>query len=120
MIKAYKLYTGADGHSYVEKGTIAEKVFTQVTSLHFKETPPHATYDWHPAPDTQYVLTLTGTLEFTTSLGETFTLQPGEVLLATDLTGAGHKWKMLGDQPWKRAYVVFSPETVINFLPDVD
>ncbi|WP_181305337.1 hypothetical protein [Rufibacter sp. XAAS-G3-1] len=117
MIRAYKLFTGAEGHSYVEKGTIAEKVFTQVTSLHFKETPPHSEYDWHPAPDTQYVLTLTGTLEFTTSLGDTFLLETGDVLIATDLTGSGHKWQMVGDKPWKRAYVVFRKDTKINFQP---
>ncbi|RNI30665.1 cupin domain-containing protein [Rufibacter latericius] len=118
MIRAYKLYTGEDGHSYFEQGTIAEKVFTQVISLHFKETPPFSEYDWHPAPTTQYVLTLSGSLEFTTSLGETFILCTGDVLIATDVTGSGHKWKMADDQPWKRAYVVFAEGTQINFLPD--
>jgi hypothetical protein len=32
----------------------------------------------------QYVITLSGTLEFTTRDGETFVLRPGEVLLAAD------------------------------------
>jgi quercetin dioxygenase-like cupin family protein len=117
MIRVYKLYTDAEGHSRFEIGTITPQQLTQAISLHFKETPPHSAYDWHPAPRTQYVLTLTGTLEFTTSLGEQFTLMPGDVLLAMDTTGRGHKWKMLGDQPWKRAYVVFDQDVEINFTP---
>ncbi|WP_207430383.1 hypothetical protein [Sabulibacter ruber] len=119
MIKAYKLYTDEDGNSQFQAGSILENVFTQVKTLHFKETAPSSVYDWHTAPNTQYVLTLTGTLEFTTSLGETFTLNPGEVLIATDTTGAGHKWRLLGDQPWKRAYAVFAQDTEINFVADL-
>ncbi|KAA3438148.1 cupin domain-containing protein [Rufibacter hautae] len=118
MIRAYKLYTGADGHSHFTQGTIKEKLSTQALSIHFKETPPHSEYDWHPAPNTQYVMSLTGTLEFTTSLGETFILKPGDVLLATDTTGHGHKWKMLGEDPWKRVYVVFTQDMDVNFIPD--
>lgn len=118
MITAYQLYTGEDGHSYFRKGVIPEKTMTQVLSLHFKETPPHSEYDWHTAPATQYVLTLSGSLEFTTSLGETFTLQTGDVLIAMDTTGKGHKWRMVGDQPWKRAYVVFAEDAQLVFQPD--
>ncbi|WP_205500734.1 hypothetical protein [Rufibacter psychrotolerans] len=118
MIKAYRLYADADGNSRFEQGTITPLEFTQVKTLHFKETAPQGVYDWHTAPDTQYVLTLTGTLEFTTSLGETFVLRPGEVLIAMDTTGAGHKWRLLDDAPWKRAYAVFDQNTPLNFVPD--
>ncbi|AKQ45543.1 hypothetical protein TH63_07610 [Rufibacter radiotolerans] len=118
MIRAFKLYSDEEGHSRFEIGTITNLQLTKAISLHFKETPPHGVYDWHPAPRTQYVLTLTGSLEFTTSLGEQFTLLPGDVLIAMDTTGRGHKWKMLGDQPWKRAYVVFAPDEEINFTPE--
>ena len=53
----------------------------------------------------QYVITLTGTLEFTTRDGETFVLRPGEVLLAAGTTGTGHRWRLIDDQPWQRLYV---------------
>ena len=56
--------------------------------------------DWHTAPHVQYVITLSGTLEFTTRDGETFVLRPGEVLLAADTTGTGHRWRLIDDQPW--------------------
>lgn len=117
MIRAYKLYTGEDGHSHVTEGTVENKVLTETTSVMFNETPAHSSYDWHPAPTTQYVITLSGTLLFETFLGETFTLKPGDVLIALDTTGSGHKWKLVDDDPWRRAYVVFKDGADINFIP---
>jgi hypothetical protein len=116
MIKAYKLYTGDDSHSYFETGFVDENIVSSARNIHFKETEAYASYDWHRAPQVQYVLTLRGTLEFTTSLGDTFILKAGEVLIiATDTSGHGHKWKLLDSDPWIRAYVVIeTPE--INFI----
>ena len=36
-------------------------------------------------------------------------LRPGDVLVATDDVGSGHKWRLIDDQPWRRAYVVLKP-----------
>jgi quercetin dioxygenase-like cupin family protein len=51
------------------------------------------------------VITLSGTLEFETRDGERFTLAPGDVLLADDTAGGGHRWRLIDDQPWRRVYV---------------
>lgn len=61
--------------------------------------------DWRTAPQRQYVLTLSGTLKFVTRDGETFSLAPGEVLLAEDTVGSGHRWRLVDGQPWRRVYV---------------
>ncbi|RYE19853.1 MAG: hypothetical protein EOP42_28385 [Sphingobacteriaceae bacterium] len=119
MIKAYQLFTGDDGHSHILQGHVAEHFIAKAVSIHFKETDAGSSYDWHPAPKTQFVLTLTGTLEFTVFSGEKFVLQPGEILIAMDTTGSGHTWKMLGNQPWKRAYVVFAEGENVGFVADV-
>lgn len=118
MIKAYQLYTGSDGHSYFKTGNVAEALITRAESIRFQESPPGSVYDWHPAPTMQFVINLKGTLEFTTFQGQTFTLKPGEVLIAQDTTGSGHKWRLLGTDPWQRAYVVFNQATDINFIPE--
>jgi quercetin dioxygenase-like cupin family protein len=118
MIKAYKLYTGNDGHSHVQTGTVNEGVFNQASSIRFQESPPHSFYDWHNAPVEQYVITLSGTLEFETLPGETFIVRPGEILIALDTTGTAHKWKLIDDEPWKRVYIPFDPSHQINFIPD--
>ena len=62
-------------------------------------------FGWHDAPRRQYVVTLTGELEFSTHDGTVFRIGPGDVLLAEDTTGGGHSWRTLGDDPWRRVYV---------------
>jgi quercetin dioxygenase-like cupin family protein len=115
-IRAFKLYTGPDNASHVLEGTIDEKARTDVIAIHFKESPAHSSYDWHDDPEPQYVITLSGTLEFTTRDGETFVVRPGDVLLAEDNVGTGHKWRLIDDQPWRRAYVVLKPGTKDSFV----
>ncbi|OUM05415.1 hypothetical protein BW686_21185 [Pseudomonas syringae] len=116
-IKAFRLCTGPDNLSHVIEGSIDQKAITDVSALHFKETPAHSKYDWHAAPEEQYVITLSGTLEFSTTGGENFVLHPGEVLLAQDTTGPGHRWKLIDDQPWRRAYVITKPGDKSAFVP---
>ena len=115
MLKAYHLFTGTDGHSDFTEGSVSYDHMTSAVSVLFKETAPHSFYDWHPAPTTQYVVTLSGTLEFEMWSGKKFILRPGEILIAMDTTGSGHKWQMLGDDPWKRMYVVFGEGHEFNF-----
>jgi hypothetical protein len=79
MVRAFKLYTGPDNASHVLEGTIDENDRTGVKAIHFKETPAYSSYDWHPDPEPQFVITLSGTFEFSTPDGETFVLRPGDV-----------------------------------------
>jgi quercetin dioxygenase-like cupin family protein len=118
MIKAYHLYTGPDGNSHVTYGSVSGNEWVASESILFKETAAHSSFDWHNDPIPQYVITLSGVLEFMTKGGETFTVQPGEVLIATDYTGTGHKWRLVNDEPWKRAYVVFKQGVDTRFVAD--
>ena len=117
MIRAYRLYTGPDGHSHVIRGSL-NHTRDAVCTIHFEESAPHSSLDWHNAPATQYVITLSGRLEFVTHGGERFTINPGEILVAMDTTGSGHNWTLTNDQPWKRAYVTFHEDTAVSFLAD--
>jgi quercetin dioxygenase-like cupin family protein len=117
MLHAFKLSTGADNASHVKEGSVAENDRTDVVAIHFKESPPHSSFDWHEAPEAQYVITLSGTLEFTTRDGEVFIIRPGDVLVAEDTAGSGHKWRLIDDQPWHRAYVVLKPGARDSFVP---
>ena len=29
-----------------------------------------------------------------------------------------HKWRLIDDQPWKRAYIIFKPVAETHFVPD--
>jgi hypothetical protein len=44
-------------------------------------------------------------------------VRPGDVLVATDHVGSGHKWRLIDDQPWRRAYVVLKPGARDSFTP---
>ncbi|MDD7942357.1 hypothetical protein PHK61_28475 [Actinomycetospora lutea] len=73
--------------------------------VHAEESPAGSALAWHDAPCRQYVVTLSGTLRFTTRDGDTFVLRPGDVLLAEDTAGGGHRWELIDDRPWRRVYV---------------
>jgi quercetin dioxygenase-like cupin family protein len=118
VITAYRLYTGPDGNSHVQHGSIGESALVDAQSIEFKETAPHSSFEWHNDPTPQYVITLSGVLEFTTRGGETFTLHPGEILVAEDHTGTGHKWRLVDDAPWKRAYVIFRSGATTHFVEE--
>ena len=115
-MRAIKLWTGKDNAPHVLEGTLTLDQSTDVAAVHFKESPPHSSYDWHDAPERQYVITLAGTLEFITRDGETFIIRPGDVLVATDTAGSGHKWRLIDDAPWRRCYVVLKPGAADLFV----
>jgi quercetin dioxygenase-like cupin family protein len=81
----------------------------------FQETNKDPKLGWHPDPARQLVITLSGTLEFTTNDGR-FSLRAGDILFTED-TVAGHDWTLLGDQPWKRLYAILDQATVVPFRP---
>ena len=126
MIRCVRLWTGDDDNSLFEEGVINldrgphGDILTgklPVTSVSFQETGSGGKLDWHTAPVRQLVVTLSGTLDFETRSGQHFTLRPGDILLAEDTFGGGHSWKLIDDQPWRRAYVVLAPGAAFPFRP---
>ena len=39
-------------------------------------------------------------------------LSSGDVLLADDTTGTGHRWRLIDDAPWRRLYVELESQDV--------
>lgn len=126
MIRCVRLWTGEDGNSLFEEGFIdlqtgarGDKVGIpmNVIELSFQETVLGGSYDWHQDPAPRFVITLTGILEFETKSGAKFTIKPGDILLAQDNSGTGHKWRLIGDEPWRRAYIVYKEGTNLTYMP---
>ena len=127
MIRCVRLWTGQDGASHVEIGCLDlssgrndDLVSPTMAAAHVtvEETAGGGALAWHTAPVRQLVVTLSGTLLFSTRDGEEFTLHPGDVLLAEDTVGTGHQWQLQGDDPWRRMYVVLAPATEVAFVKD--
>ena len=124
MIRGIRLWTGTDGNSHFEEGSIelapgghgdllSGKL--AVLSASFQETAAGGHLEWHDAPVRQLVVTLSGTLDFVTRGGQHFTLAPGDVLLAEDTAGSGHSWKLVDDKPWRRLYLVLQHGAKVPF-----
>ena len=126
MIRCVRMWTAEDGNSLFEEGYIdlpegmrGDAVGKAVTALElsFQETRSGGSYEWHQDPVPRFVITLSGTLEFEVKSGATFKIRPGDVLLAQDNSGSGHKWRLIGDEPWRRAYVVYKSGVDLHFRP---
>ncbi|WP_319434240.1 hypothetical protein [Mycobacterium sp. RTGN5] len=122
-----RLFTGTDQQSHIEIGRLDlvpgrndDLVSAAMSSVHVtvEETATGGTLAWHTAPVRQLVVTLAGTLTFTTRDAEEFTLNPGDVLLAEDTVGSGHQWRLVDDDPWRRIYIVLADGVDVPFVPD--
>jgi hypothetical protein len=125
MIRCVRIWTAEDGNSSFEEGQIdlsggargdVLSAVVSSSSLSFRETKAGGAFEWHDAPVRQFVLTLSGTLEFTTRRGDRFVIHSGDVLLAEDTAGSGHSWRLVDDQPWRRAYVILAPNVKVPFV----
>ena len=106
-ISMTRIYTGPDGQTHAEEidvklkqgGTSGElSELLKVTGLQFRRTPPNYFVDWHPAPQRQYVITLSGRGEIELVGGKKIPLGPGHILLAEDVTGKGHISRGVGTE----------------------
>ena len=113
-IRLVRIFTGDDGQSHFSVGEIernetealnAISKGEQAQTISFEETAAGASLDWHNAPHRQYVITLSGRLEFETRTGARQVVESGDILLAEDTSGGGHRWRLVDDQPWRRVYV---------------
>jgi hypothetical protein len=99
-----KLFTKNDNKSYFSDlkidietqhplGNYSKKF--PVEQLMFRNFPENCFYDWHVAPQTQYIVYLEGLVEIVASGGETRVFKSGDILFVTDTTGDGHTTRTL-------------------------
>lgn len=103
-----RVYTGDDGESHFEDVDIAMEVAGGAGRLSklirgdgviFREVEGSYDLDFHTAPRRQFVVNLTGAVDITVGDGTVRRLGPGEILLAEDTTGHGHKSQAVEGQP---------------------
>ncbi|HCP23222.1 MAG: hypothetical protein FI717_02760 [SAR202 cluster bacterium] len=102
-MKIVRVYSGDDGESHFEDVTpeemanIVNRVGPGDISLGLRPSPSFS--DYHNAPRRQYVVNLSGTAEFECADGSKVQMEPGDILVAEDLTGHGHIARSLGETP---------------------
>lgn len=104
MFQLTRIYSDSNGDSHFEDvtvplheggtiGFLSHKI--PVQNLIFREVEPTYDYDFHTAPQKQYIILLDGEIEIETSLGDKRIFKAGEVLLVEDVEGKGHKTRNL-------------------------
>jgi hypothetical protein len=100
MFSITRIYSDSNGDSHFadqsvalndggEIGNLSEMMLA--TGIIFREVAPTYDYDFHTAPQKQYLIMLDGEIEIETSLGDIRRFKGGDVLLLEDTTGKGHR-----------------------------
>jgi hypothetical protein len=102
MGRIVRVYSGSDGESHFEEMTpdqfsdIVNSVGPGDITVNRRPSPSES--DYHNAPRLQYVVNLAGTAEFETADGSKVRMEPGDVLVAEDVTGHGHIARSIGNE----------------------
>lgn len=111
-----RIYADANGESHFENMSIALKNYGAIGNLSapwkvngiiFREVDAAYDYDFHTAPQKQFIILLEGSIEIETSLGEIRLFGAGEVLLLEDTTGKGHRTKNLLKEKRRSVFITF-------------
>lgn len=114
FVKVTRLYTGPDGESHFEdmelaltdSGAIGRlSALVPATGVIFRETGSDYDYDWHTAPQRQFVVMLEGEVEIEIGDGTRRRFGPGDILLAEDTTGRGHRSRTVDNQPRRSLFI---------------
>jgi hypothetical protein len=112
-MKLVHMYSGDDGQSHFVDRTVAMKPSAMgstsdvlpAAGVFVRDTAGGPqTADFHPAPRRQLVFLICGRVEYECGDGSTRELRAGDVLFADDLTGQGHRARVL-DSPRLQIFV---------------
>ena len=111
----YRMYTDAEGKARWEKIDLAEAPEwiegLDCTTIRFGTREPGVLQDWHPAPQRQFVIILSGQLEIGFEDGSKKVFGPGDARLVEDTAGRGHTTLALGDEPCITATIGLKGQT---------
>ena len=96
-----RIYTGDDGQSHMEEMDGLVEPSTRIATkpgedLVFRKGVVDYVSDWHNPSRRQYLFILEGRVEVSVKDGSAMVLNPGDALLAEDMTGQGHITKSIG------------------------
>ncbi len=123
-MKITRVYATPDGESHFGEIEISLRdigkigMLSDAVPVHeiiFRENTSEYDYSWHHAPSRQYIILLDGQIEIEVSDGERRRFRGGEVLLAEDTSGKGHRTRTVDGRPRRSIFVTLpdrSPDLV--------
>ncbi|HVY55162.1 MAG TPA: hypothetical protein VHC46_05335 [Thermodesulfobacteriota bacterium] len=113
-MKITRIYSDDEGESHFGEveialadngpiGRLSERF--PVASVIFRENDADYDYDWHNAPERQYILLLDGEIEIEVSDGEKRRFRGGDVLFVEDVSGKGHRTRVTNNMPRRSLFV---------------
>lgn len=114
------LYTGDDKESHSRQfemkfvpvagasGLATQSQAVNVTTAYVVRLAPGFYESWHNADKRRYVIVMSGRAEVEVAGGQKIILSPGQLVLAEDLTGKGHTFRVLGTEDWVALFVDFA------------
>ncbi|HRE51949.1 MAG TPA: hypothetical protein PK339_11035 [Flavitalea sp.] len=114
MFVVTRIYSDSNGDSHFEDigiplkdageiGFLSDKISAK--EVIFRKVKPAYDYDFHHAPQRQYIILLDGEIEIETSLGEKRIFKGGDILLVEDTQGKGHKTRNLQNTERKSIFI---------------
>lgn len=82
-----------------------------VASVIFRSCEPGYDFDYHCAPERQYLVILDGSAEVTVSDGERREFTAGDVLLLEDTEGRGHRTRTTSQGVRRTLFIPLAPES---------
>ena len=101
-----RVFTGPDNKSHFEAVEIPFSAvggrdvgrLMSVTGAELHRASAGRVADWHPGPQRQYVVTISGRGEVEVAGGQRKTFGPGSIELIEDVTGQGHISRVVGSE----------------------
>ncbi|MFX3658234.1 MAG: hypothetical protein ACN6I7_03670 [bacterium] len=107
-MKILRVYTGDDGRShfeelpieFIEQGPLGRiSALVPARGVMFRAVDGDYDLDFHNAPRRQFVINLRGSVDIEIGDGTVRRLGPGDILLAEDTTGQGHRSRAVDGEP---------------------
>ena len=114
MFRITRVFSDENGDSHFEDREMPLKEAGEIGFLSemvpakgviFREVAPTYDFDFHNAPQRQFIILLDGQIEIETSLGQKRVFGAGEILLMEDTEGKGHKTRNLQNIRRKSVFI---------------
>ena len=109
-----RIFTGTDDVTHFEDVEVSLKDAGTIgrlsspvpaTEVIFRETPADYDFDWHPAPQRQFIVLLDGRIEIEVGDGDIRGFGGGDVLLVEDTAGRGHRTRTVDGQRRRSIFI---------------